>query len=191
MLSILSVAWNAGAGTAAVVTGLIVGSLALAGFGLDAAIDAAASLVLIRRFYIEGRDPARAEVLERRAARVVGIALLVIAAYLATQAVRALFSHSGPEGSAVGLFISAASVIALPPLAYAKYRTAVRLASRALRGDSVLTGMAAILAAASLLSLVLVRLLNWWWADAVAALIVAVVLARESYTVLVNLRKAR
>jgi len=78
-----------------------------------------------------------------------------------------------------GLALSLASIIVLPPLAIAKYRVARALDSGALRADSVLTGVAAVLALFALLGFVLTEALRLEWADSAAALVVAIVLARE------------
>ena len=69
----------------------------------------------------------------------------------------------------------------LPPLALAKYRVARRLASGALRADSVLTAVAALLALISLTSLAAAEGLGLWWSDAIAAVFVAVVVLREGW----------
>ncbi len=76
----------------------------------------------------------------------------------------------------------------LPPLAIAKYRVAAHLGSGALRLDSILTAVAAVLAAISLASLAASNVLGLWWADAVAALIVGAILLREGWQ---SLRVAR
>jgi divalent metal cation (Fe/Co/Zn/Cd) transporter len=80
----------------------------------------------------------------------------------------------------VGVVIAAASVAVLPPLSLAKRRTADHLGSRALHGDSVLTAMGAVLAAAALLGLAATRVLGWWWADSAVALGIALILGREA-----------
>jgi divalent metal cation (Fe/Co/Zn/Cd) transporter len=183
-LSTLSVLWNATAGVAATVAAVLAGSLALLGFGLDSVIDGAASCVLIWRFSAEARDPDGAEALEQKAARAVGITLGVIGVYVGVRAVVALTAGSETGTSPAGLAIAAASLLVLPPLALAKRRTAARLGSRALRGDSVLTAIGAALAGATLASLAVSRGLGWWWADSVVALGVAVVLAREALALL-------
>ena len=59
---------------------------------------------------------------------------------------------------------------------------------RALRGDAVLTLAAAVLAAITLTALVLDSALSWWWADSVAALVIAVALAVEGIRVAVHRR---
>jgi divalent metal cation (Fe/Co/Zn/Cd) transporter len=179
-----SVGWNAAAGATATVAGLLAGSLALLGFGLDSVVDGAASCMLVWRFQSEDRNPAGAAEVEHRAARLVGAALLLIGLYVGVRAVIALTTHSATGTAVVGIIIAAASVAVLPPLSHAKRRAADELGSRALRGDSVLTAMGAVLAAAALLGLAATRLLRWWWADSAAGLGIALILVREAHGIL-------
>lgn len=183
-LSVASVVWNAVAGATATVAGILTGSLALLGFGLDSVVDGAASCILIWRFQSEGRNPARAAEVEHRAARAVGVALMLIGFYVGARAVIALATHSETGTAVVGIVIAAASVAVLPPLAHAKRRAGDELGSRALRGDSVLTAMGAVLAAAALLGIAAARLLGWWWADSAAGLGIALILVREARRIL-------
>jgi len=187
-LSVLSIAWSAGAGSFAVYSALAGGSLSLLGFGADAVIDAVASVALVWRFLVESHDPESASRVERTAERVVGLALVAVAVYLALASVRSIAAgtHPDPSSSAVGLLL--ASIVVLPPLAIAKRRVAASLSSGALRADSILTAVAALLAAISLASLAAVQAFGLWWADAAAALIVAVVVVREGW---VSLRASR
>jgi len=179
VLSGLSIAWSGLAGSLAVYGALVGGSLTMLGFGVDAVIDAVASCVLVWRFLVEGREPERATRVEHLAERVVGLALIALAAYLVFGALRALVMQVHPETSFESLAILIASAVALPPLAIAKYRLAGRLGSGALRLDSILTAVAASLAAISLVSLAASDALGLWWADAIAALVVAAIIVRE------------
>ena len=190
LLSVLSIVINGLAGGSAVVVGLTSGSLSLLGFGFDAAIDSAASVALVWRFTIEKREPHRAERVEQVAEAVVGAVLIVLAAYLGVSAVRALLTNAHPEATAVGTGLLIFSVVALPPLAMAKLRTARALASGALRADSILTGIAASLAVISLIGVALTQAFGLAWADAVGALIVTVVLVREGIGSLQVMRSA-
>ncbi len=180
-LSVLSIVINGIAGGTAVAVGLTSGSLSLLGFGFDAAIDSAASVALVWRFRIEAREPHRAERVEKIAESIVGAVLLVLAAYLAISAVRALMSDAHPEGTLVGTALLLCSVVVLPPLAVAKYRVASKAESGALRADSILTGIAALLAVISLIGLAVSEALGLTWADAVGALVVSVILVREGW----------
>jgi divalent metal cation (Fe/Co/Zn/Cd) transporter len=181
-LSLLSIALAGLLGGTAVVVGLATDSLSLLGFGLDAAIDSAASVVLVWRFRTEIREPHRAARIERLAEGAVGIVLLVLAIYLALSAVNAIIANTHPESSPVRAILLVTAVVVLPPLALAKYRVARALGSGALRADSVLTAVAALLGAIGLGSLLLDELLDVAWADAVGALIIAVIIAREGWT---------
>lgn len=69
----------------------------------------------------------------------------------------------------------------LTPLAYLKRNTATALASRALKGDSTLSAIGAATAMLALIGLLLYRSLGWWWADRVAALVIACIAAGEAY----------
>ncbi len=180
-LSALSIGWSGAVGSIAVFTAAQTGSLALLGFGADAVIDAFASIVLLWRFSIESRQPHRADRVEQAAERAVGLALLVLAAYLVVGGLRALAAQDHPGTSTVGAVLLVASILVLPPLAIAKHRVAARMASGALRADAILTAVAAALAGISLVSLAAYGVLGLWWADAVAALIVSVIVVREGW----------
>jgi divalent metal cation (Fe/Co/Zn/Cd) transporter len=175
-----SVAWAAVAGIASLVAGFVAGSIALVGFGLDSILDGGASATLVWRFRQEAQGQCPGDQLERRAARIVGILLLLVAAYLILRAVVALVEHSGPSASPVGLTLAAASGLVLPVLGSRKLRLAGPLGSQALHADGVLSVAGAALAAAALAGLALSTSLDLWWADSVAALLIAVTLARES-----------
>jgi divalent metal cation (Fe/Co/Zn/Cd) transporter len=179
----LSVGWAAIAGATSLIAGLVAGSIALIGFGADSLVDGSASAVLVWRFSAEISDASQAERVERQAARAVGVILMLIGLYLTVAAVLALANRSSPETSVVGVALSAASVLVLPILAQAKLRLAQPLASSALHGDGVLSLAGAGLAAATLLSLLVNSAFGWWWADAVAALLIAATLLRESWLI--------
>ena len=190
LLSVLSIVINGLAGGTAVVVGLMSGSLSLLGFGFDAAIDSVASMALVWRFSIEARQPHRAERVERIAESIVGAVLLVLAVYLGWNALGALVEQAHPEATVAGTVLLLFSVVVLPPLAVAKYRVAQVMASGALRADSVLTGIAAVLALVSLVGLGLAEGFGLTWADAVGALVVTAILVREGWTSLRAVRRA-
>jgi divalent metal cation (Fe/Co/Zn/Cd) transporter len=181
-LSGFSIVWSGVVGSIAVYAALVSGSLSLLGFGADAVIDAVASIVLVWRFSVEARQPQQAERVETVAERVVGLTLIALALYLAFGAVRALIAQAHPETSPVSLGLLLASAVVLPPLAIAKYRVAARLGSGALRADSILTAVAAALAVISLASLLGAQALGLWWVDAIAALIVGVIVFHEGWS---------
>ncbi|HUE28477.1 MAG TPA: hypothetical protein VMP89_17000 [Solirubrobacteraceae bacterium] len=93
----MSVAWAVVAGATALIAGLVVASVALIGFGADSIVDGSASAVLVWRFRAEQARAINVDVVERRAARIVGGILVLIGVYLAVAAVVALANHSRPE----------------------------------------------------------------------------------------------
>jgi divalent metal cation (Fe/Co/Zn/Cd) transporter len=140
------------------------------------------------RFRRERTDPEAAEHLERRAQTWIIVAMLLVASYIAVQAVRALIEGSHPESTAFGLAIAVVSLLVLPPLGILKLRLGTQLESPALRGDGVLTLAAATLAVITLVALIVNSTLDWWWADPLAALLIAAVLAGEAVRVAIRHR---
>jgi divalent metal cation (Fe/Co/Zn/Cd) transporter len=137
--------------------------------------------VLVWRFRIERQHPHRAARVEHIAERVIGVVFLLLALYLAISAVQALAANAHPDSTAVGIGLLLLSLLCLPPLALAKSRTAAQLSSGALRADSLLTGLAAILALIGLLGLGLTQFFGLASADALGALVVAAIMAREGW----------
>ena len=175
----LTVAWDVVVGTLAIATAVATNSVALAAFGLDAAIDGAASVLLIRRFRAERRHAHLGPVHERQALVVVGTALLTFGVLIAAVSIHELLSHGNSRVSGFALTQAAVSAVALPPLAYRKHQLAARLDSRALRGDSILTAAGAVLAFLAFVGLILKRAFGWWWADPAAALLITTFLVWE------------
>jgi divalent metal cation (Fe/Co/Zn/Cd) transporter len=79
----------------------------------------------------------------------------------------------------LGIAVAVASLIAMPLLARAKRRVALELNSGAMQADSRQTDICAYLSAILLAGLLLHAMFGWWWADAVAALGMVPLIARE------------
>jgi divalent metal cation (Fe/Co/Zn/Cd) transporter len=174
----ISVAWATFAGVSSLIAGLASTSVALVAFGANSLLDATASAILVWRFRHE-RAGGDAHIVERRAATAVGVVMAGVGLHLAARAVGALIDHAGPETTLVGVLLTGASAVVLPVLARAKLRLAKALKSPGLRGDGVLSLAGAVLATATLLSLLLDAALDWWWTDSVAALLIAATLLVE------------
>jgi divalent metal cation (Fe/Co/Zn/Cd) transporter len=169
-------------GGGAVATAISTGSLSLIGFGINAVVDSSASAVLVWRFRSELAGHAeRADRAERLALRIAGAAFLVIALYLLVQAVRALAAGNRFQAPVFGIVEAVAALLVLPVLATAKFSLSRRLASPALRADSLLTWSGVGLAALALLALSLQRAFGWWSADPVGALVIAASLGWQGF----------
>ena len=184
----VSVAWATFAGVSALAAGIASSSVALVAFGANSVLDAMASGVLVWRFRHE-RAGGDAHTVERRAAIAVGVVMTGVGLDLATRAISALAEEHGPESSPFGIALTAAAALVLPVLARAKLRLAAALNSPGLRGDGVLSLAGAVLAAATLASLLLDAALSWWWADSVAALLIAGMLLVEGPRTVANARQ--
>ncbi len=174
-LEYLTLSWNSLEAVISIVAGLIAGSIALVGFGLDSVIECFSGGVLLWRL----RAGEAGERREQLALRLVGVSFLALAIYVAYDAITSLLRHHLPETSWLGIAVAVASLVAMPLLARAKRRVASQLNSGALHADSRQTSICAYLSAILLGGLLLNALLHWWWADPVAALAMAPLIARE------------
>ena len=163
----------------AITAGLVAGSSALLGFGLDSSVESLSAVVLIWRLRVERRDPERVERVEHQAVRLIGVTFLVLAAFVGFEAIRSLVHESEPASSPVGIVLTLVSLVVMPTLAVAKRRVGREMGSRAVLADAAETMACAYLSIVVLAGLALDAAFGWWWADPVAALGVVVLLVRE------------
>ena len=162
----LSIAWTSLEGGVGIIAGLLAGSVALIGFGVDSIIEVASSAVLLWRL----SDHQQTQEREKLAHRLVGVGFLALAAYISFDALHDLITHEPPRVSYFGIAYAGACIIVMPLLARAKRRAAARLNSDALHADSHQSDICAYLSAILLVGLALNAFFAWWWADPVAAL---------------------
>ncbi|MBM3907114.1 MAG: cation transporter [Gemmatimonadetes bacterium] len=177
-LNLATLAYNALEGVVAISSGLVAGSVALIGFGIDSGIELSASFVALWRLRHDA-DPSRRERVERLAHRLIGALFLALALYVTVEATRALWNREAPDASPIGIALAAASVLVMPWLARAKRRVGQALGSRALTAEATQTSLCMWLSAILLAGLLLNAMLGWWWADPVAALAMVPIIAKE------------
>jgi divalent metal cation (Fe/Co/Zn/Cd) transporter len=175
-LSWLSLVWMGAEGAIAITAGVMAGSIALIGFGLDSAIEGVASIVIVWRFT---GHRLLSDAAERRAQRLVAVQFFLLAPYVAIEAVRHLVTAHEVETSVLGMALTATSLVGMPFLGIAKQRLAVTLDSSATRGEGAQNLLCAYLAGAVFLGLAGNALLGWWWLDPIAALAIAGVAVKE------------
>lgn len=175
-LSWLSLVWMGAEGTTAVTAGILAGSIALIGFGIDSAIEGVASLVIVWRF---SGSRLFSDAAEEKAQRLVAIQFFLLAPYVGYEAVGHLLAGDRPEVSTLGMVLTATSLVGMPLLGVAKQRLAATLGSQATHGEGSQNLICAYLAGAVLLGLAGNALLGWWWLDPIAALAIAAVAIRE------------
>ena len=175
-LSWLSLVWMGAEGAIAITAGILAGSIALIGFGIDSAIEGFASVIIVWRFTGSRLHSAQAE---RRAQKLVAVQFFLLAPYVAAEAIDKLVSGEHPETSWLGVGLVASSVVGMPFLGIAKRRLANKLGSVATRGEGTQNLLCAYLAAAVLVGLLGNAMFDLWWLDPAAALVIAAVAVRE------------
>jgi divalent metal cation (Fe/Co/Zn/Cd) transporter len=177
-LNYLTIGYNALEATVALAAGIVAGSVALVGFGVDSVIEVTASLAAQWRLRAD-LDPVRRERVEHLTVRIIGGTFLALAAYVAYESVNTLVKREEPDGSVVGVILLALSVVVMPLLARAKRQVAGGLGSSALTADARQTSLCAYLSVIALGGVGLNTLLDWWWADPVAALGMVPIIVKE------------
>ena len=176
LLSWVSLAYMTLEGGIAILAGVLAGSVALVGFGLDSGVEGFASAIIVWRF-----TGARmfSEAAERRAQKLVAVQFFVLAPYVGFESVQALVAGERPDTSWLGIALSASSMVVMPYLGIAKQRIADRLGSAATKGEGRQNMLCAYLAGALLVGLLANALFGAWWLDPVIGLLIAGVAVKE------------
>ena len=169
-------AWHMMEFALAVAFGAAASSTALIGFGADSLIEALAGFVVIWRF---GRGRRESAAAERRAQQLVAISFFLLAAYVVGDTLRTLAGASHPEVSWPGIALAAFTAVTMPLLAIAKRRVGRQLASSATVSEGGQNMVCAYLSVALLAGLGANAAFGAWWADSLAALVIAGVAVRE------------
>jgi divalent metal cation (Fe/Co/Zn/Cd) transporter len=176
LLSWLSLAWMTVEGAVAIAAGVVAGSIALVGFGLDSAIEGFASVIIIWRFT---GHRVFSHAAEERAQKLVAVQFFLLAPYVAFESGKALIAGEHPDVSWVGIALAVGSVIFMPLLGIAKQRLADQLGSAATAGEGRQNMLCAYLAGALLVGLLGNALAGAWWLDPVVGLLIAGVAVKE------------
>ncbi len=176
LLSWFSLVYMSFEGAIAILAGVLAGSVALVGFGLDSVVEGVASAVIVWRFTGARTFSAAAE---RRAQQLVAVQFFVLAPYVAVESVQALVQGERPDVSWLGIALSASSVVVMPVLGIAKQRIADEIGSAATKGEGRQNLLCAYLAGALLVGLLANAAFGAWWLDPVIGLAIAAVAVRE------------
>lgn len=177
-LEYFTIGWNVLEGIVAIAAGVLAGSIALVGFGLDSYIEVGSAVLLVWRLRKAGADEDAAE---KRALLFIGITFFLLGAYVTWESLERLLLAEPPADSSVGIVLAALSLVVMPVLGWRKKRVAEEIGSRALAADAVETFVCCYLSVTLLIGLVLHAWLGWWWADPVAALAMVPLIVREGW----------
>ena len=143
-------------------------SAAMLAFGGDSAIELFSALIVLWRF----RATAAHRDAERRAARIAGVLLFALAAFVAVTSVASLLGYSEPKPTLLGIAILVAAAVVMPWLAKEKRRLSGATGSAALRADAAQSALCAYLSLIALAGLAINSIWHIKWADPIAALAV-------------------
>ena len=177
-LNYLTIAYNAFEAIASLVAGVLAGSIALLGFGVDSLVEVSASVAAQWRLRADVDATRRAHT-EQVARKIIGWCFLALAAYITADSAKTLLFAERPERSIAGVVILVLSIIIMPLLARAKRKVANALSSNALRADARQTSLCAYLSVIALVGVVLNAVAGLWWADPVAALCMVPIITKE------------
>ena len=162
----ITIAWMGGEAVVSLVAAWRAHSPALLAFGGDSAIELLSAVVVLWRF----RANTSSEHIERRAARIAGLLLFVLAAYVVVAAVMALLGYSELKPTLLGIAVLIAAATVMPWLAREKRRLSAATGSAALRADAAESALCAYLSVIALAGLAVNAIWRAAWADPVAAL---------------------
>lgn len=169
-----TISYNIIEAAVALTEGARASSTALIGFGLDSVVEVSSAAAVAWQFAVRDHQ-AR----ERTALRVIALSFFGLALYVTVESVRSLLGYAEPRHSIVGIALAAVSLIVMPILSWAQRRTGAELGSRSAVADSKQTLLCTYLSAVLLVGLLLNSLFGWYWADPIAALVIAAVAVRE------------
>jgi divalent metal cation (Fe/Co/Zn/Cd) transporter len=180
-LARVTIGYNLLEGLVSMTFGVTDESVALFGFGVDSLIEVASAVMVLWRFRGERAiRPKSALARERTATVTIGSLLVVLAIGTVAGAAWRLWAHAGPETAVPGLVVATLSLSFMVWLWRAKRRAAAALDSPTVRGDAACSlaciQLSTVLLAGSLCAFLTPAL---WWADAVAAMGLALLIARE------------
>lgn len=175
----VTIGYNIVEGVVAVAAGLVAGSVALTGFGVDSSIEVAAATVVLVRLLAELRGGHVDERKERLALRFIAVTFFALAGYVLVEGVRDLVSGARPDSSIVGIGLTGASIVIMPWLAWAKRRAGEQLGSRLVIADAAETRLCAWLSVSTFAGLVGYAAVGATWIDPVAGFVIAYFAVRE------------
>lgn len=165
-LEYTTLAWNVVGSVIVIAAAIRAGSVALIGFGLDSLVEIFASVVVV--WQLNGVHQDR----ERLAMKLIGVAFLLLAAYVFAQSIWTLIAQAHPAASLTGILWLAATLAVMLGLAWGKHITGRQLNNRVLVTEARVTLIDAALAGAVLVGIGANALMGWWWSDPLAGLVI-------------------
>lgn len=171
-----SLIWMTAEGALGLLAGVDARSVALVGWAIGSVIEGLASIAVIWR--LSGTRQL-SETAERRAQKAVAVSFYLLGPYIVVEAVRNLIDSRATATGALGIAVTASSLVVMPWLGRAKQSLGRQLDSAATAAEGVQTLLCAAQAGAVLLGLCATAALGWTWIDPSVALVLAMWTVRE------------
>lgn len=169
-----TITYNVVEAVIAISAGVVAGSTALIGFGLDSVIEVSSAAVVAWQF-----AAAKPQAREQTALKVIAASFFALAAYVSFESVRALLESAEPDSSTIGIALAAVSLMVMPFLSAAQRRAGRALGSASAVADSKQTLLCTYLSGVLLVGLITNSAFGWRWVDPVAGLVIAAVALKE------------
>jgi divalent metal cation (Fe/Co/Zn/Cd) transporter len=176
-LQILTIVWMSVEAIVASTAAWTARSPALLGFSGDSAIELFSAIIVLWRF----RAKSDLAVAEQLAARVAGVLLFVVAAFVIVSSGLSLLGYREAQPSIIGIIVLIVAAIGMPWLASQKRKVATQVASAALRADATESAVCGYLSLIALAGLLANAIFHAPWADPIAALALVPFIAREAW----------
>jgi divalent metal cation (Fe/Co/Zn/Cd) transporter len=173
ILEYLTIAWNILEGLVSMGIGLLTGSVSLFAYGLESSVEVFSSSVTV--WELKGSGKGR----EKKALKMIGIAYLVVSAYVFVDASKSLFEGNHPQRSVAGIVFMILTVFVMLALGLLKKDVGSKINNLVVLADAKFTLIDAMLSGTVLVGLVLNALFGWWWTDQALALFLAGAAFRE------------
>ncbi|MGW3655257.1 cation transporter [Streptomyces sp. NPDC005151] len=172
-----TIAYNVIEAIVAITAGTIASSTALIGFGLDSVIEVSSAAAVAWQF--SATDHAVREAREKTTLRIIAVSFFALALYVTVDSVRAVTGTGEADHSVPGIVLAALSLAIMPFLSAAQRKAGRELGSASAVADSKQTLLCTYLSAVLLVGLLANLALGWSRADPIAALVIAVIAAKE------------
>ena len=174
LLEYVTLLWNVIGSVIVIVLAVRAASLSLFGFGIDSVIEIFASVVVIWQLKSINKEK------EKFATKLIGVAFVLLSAYILIQALFALAHRHHPHASPFGMLWLLATALVMFGLAYGKKNVGTVLHNPVLLAEANVTIIDGLLAISVLVGLLLMTCFGWWWADSLASLVIVFYGIREA-----------
>lgn len=180
ILSVFTVSYNIIEGIVSIIAGVLSNSIALKGFGIDSFVESISGAVMIWRFKKRGKITKDEESrVEKVSQKLVAISFFILSAYILYESITNLYFKDITEPSLLGFIIIIMSIIVMPVLFYLKNKTGRAINSKSLIADAKETLACLFLSVAVLLGILMNFFFDFWQADPIAGIVIAIYLIFE------------